>query len=213
MTDWRDRIVEVKRMRVRDIAGHPQNPKDHPKRQRDVLAASLSEVGKADVLRAYYSRKTGEPVLTLWDGHLRQNLNPDAEWWIAITDLDDAEAALMLATFDPIAALTETNAERLAGVLAEVQTGEAALQAMLAEMAAKSGLTPPIDPDEEWKGMPAFEHEDQRAYQSINVHIRDAEAAAEFARILDKKITEDTKSLWYPDDGLEPIQARYEDES
>lgn len=128
--DWRDRIIEIKRMKVRDIAGHPQNPRRHPKHQADALRGMLDEVGKADVLRAYY--KDGK--LTLWDGHLRQNLDSDQEWWVAITDLTEQEAALMLVAFDPIAALAEQDAERLDALLRDVQTGDEALQELLYEL-------------------------------------------------------------------------------
>ncbi len=213
MKDWRDRIIEVKRMKVRDIAGHPQNPKDHPARQRAALTASLNEIGKADVLRAYYSAKN-DNRLTLWDGHHRQGLDLDAEWWIAVTDLDDTEAALMLATFDPIAALAETNAERLAAVLADVRTGEAALQEMLAEIAAKSGLTPPIDPLDEWQGMPEFYQENKEAFQSIHVHFKTMDARNAFANLIGQTLTDQTRYLWYPQIEIERYSDKsYSDES
>ena len=46
----------------------------------------------------------------------------------------------MLATFDPISALAATDAAQLDALLREVQTGEAAVQEMLAELAAGAGL-------------------------------------------------------------------------
>lgn len=137
--DWKDRIIEVKRMRIADIAGHKSNPKKHPKNQADAMTGLLNEVGKADVLKAFYSEAHGGK-LTLWDGHLRQGLDPDQEWWVAITDLDDSEAILMLAAFDPIAALAQADAPKLAALLAEVQTSDDAIKKMLADMAASAGL-------------------------------------------------------------------------
>lgn len=140
MSDWRDRIVEVKRMKVRDILAHERNPKKHPKPQADAMRGMLNEVGKADVLRAYYD-EAGK--LKLWDGHLRQGLDPDQEWWIAITDLTEDEARLMLVAFDPIAALAERDADLLAGLLHDVNVGDAALQQMLTDMAEDAGIVPP----------------------------------------------------------------------
>lgn len=140
MTDWRDRIVEVKRMRVRDILAHERNPRLHPAGQKDAVRGLLNEVGKADVLRAY----TGaDGKIKLWDGHLRQGLDPDQEWWVAITDLTEAEAAKMLVLFDPIAALAEQDTEKLEALLRDVNTGDAALQQMLADMAEDAGIVPP----------------------------------------------------------------------
>lgn len=140
MTDWRDRIVEVKRMRVRDILAHEQNPRLHPTGQKDAVRGLLNEVGKADVLRAF----TGaDGKLKLWDGHLRQDLDPDQEWWVAITDLTEAEAKLMLVAFDPIAALAEQDTDKLEELLRDVNVGDAALQQMLADMAEDAGIVPP----------------------------------------------------------------------
>lgn len=137
MSDWRDRIVEVKRMKVRDILAHERNPKKHPKPQADAMRGMLNEVGKADVLRAYYD-EAGK--LKLWDGHLRQGLDPDQEWWIAITDLTEAEAKKMLLGFDQVATMAERDAEALEALLHDVNVGDVALQAMLAQMAEEAGI-------------------------------------------------------------------------
>jgi hypothetical protein len=58
-------------------------------------------------------------------------------------DLTEAEEALILATFDPIAAMAATDKKQLDALLRDVATGEAALQEMLAELAKKEGITPP----------------------------------------------------------------------
>lgn len=137
--DWRDRITEFKRMRISEISGHKRNPKRHPKNQADAMTGLLNEVGKADVLKAYYN---AEGKLTLWDGHLRQGIDPNQEWWIAITDLNDDEANKMLVMFDPIAAMAEYEREQLDGLLRDVHTGDEALQAMLAGLAKEAGIIP-----------------------------------------------------------------------
>lgn len=213
MTDWRDRIVEVKRMRVRDILAHERNPRLHPSGQKDVVRGLLGEVGKADVLRAYYSQDNGGR-LTLWDGHLRQDLDPDQEWWVAITDLNDDEAAKMLVLFDPIAALAEQDAEKLEALLHEVNVGDAALQQMLASMAEDAGIVPPDNPYEHWQGMPEFEQKDKTAFQSIHIHFHDQEAIDTFAELIGQKITDRTRSLWYPAIEIERYSDKsYSDES
>ncbi len=138
--NWRDRIVEVKRMKVRDILAHERNPRLHSPVQKEAVKGLLNEVGKADVLRAY----TGaDGKIKLWDGHLRQGLDPDQEWWVAITDLTEAEAKLMLVAFDPIAALAEQDAVKLEELLRDVNVGDAALQQMLTDMAEDAGIVPP----------------------------------------------------------------------
>ncbi len=53
--DIADRLLEVRRMRVGDIAAHARNPKRHPQRQQEALRETLRTLGQADVLKAYYS--------------------------------------------------------------------------------------------------------------------------------------------------------------
>lgn len=136
----RNRIIEVRKVRFGDIADDPRNPKNHPPAQREALRGAIREIGFASVPLARHSELTGK--LTWADGHMRGSELADYVGDVAILDINDAEAALMLATFDPLAAMAETNAERLRDVLAEVRTGEAALQAMLAEMAERAGIVP-----------------------------------------------------------------------
>jgi hypothetical protein len=65
---WKDRLIEIKSLRAGDLLDHPLNPKIHPDGQKRPLESLLSEVGKVDILRAYYSERNGG-ALTLWDGH------------------------------------------------------------------------------------------------------------------------------------------------
>jgi hypothetical protein len=62
----------------------------------------LAEVGYADALLV---RELGDGTLELIDGHLRAETTPDAEVPVLIVDLDDAEAAKVLALHDPLAAI------------------------------------------------------------------------------------------------------------
>ena len=58
--------------------------------------------------------------------------------------------------------------------------------------------------DEKWKehwwGMPEFEQEDDLPFKRIIVQFRNQEDYDSFAKILsgDQKLTEKTKSIWYP---------------
>lgn len=140
MSDWQDRLIEVKRMRAGDILPHDRNPRRHPKQQLEPLKGLLDEVGKADVLRAYYSERNGGK-LTFWDGHARRDLDNDQEWSVAIFDLTDAEADKLLLSFDPLASLAAYDKQALDALLRDVTTGDAALQEMLSELAKDNGLT------------------------------------------------------------------------
>ena len=149
----RDRIVELRRVKAADLRLNPHNFRTHPQAQRDALTGLLQEIGYADALIAYDDPAHG---LTLIDGHLRAETTPDLEVPVLITDLSAAEATLLLATLDPLAAMAGAHAETLDVLLHEVKTGEAAVQALLADLAAQAGLypdpappaAPPDDADE-----------------------------------------------------------------
>jgi DNA modification methylase len=142
---FRNRIVKTVQMRIGDIEPHPFNPRTHPQEQMDPLRGHLTETGKTRVPTAYYSERNGGK-LTFTDGHGRQAINPDEVWTIAITDLTDAEADLDLAVGDPLSALAGTDAAKLDDLLRDVSTGDAALQAMLGELAEAAGIGAGVEP-------------------------------------------------------------------
>ena len=61
-------------------------------------------------------------TLELLDGHLRAETTPEMEVPVLVVDLDDREAAKLLAVHDPLAGMAEANDEALAELLAEVET-------------------------------------------------------------------------------------------
>jgi hypothetical protein len=67
---------------------------------------------------------------------------------------------------------------------------------------------------EEWKNMPEYVQEDLTPYRVLNVRFRNAEDVALFEKLMEQKITEKQKTLWFP--YAEPRRAsffRYVDES
>ena len=124
----RDRIKELRRVRASELRPNRRNWRTHPQAQRDALCGVLAEVGYADALLA---RELPDGTLELIDGHLRAETTPDAEVPVLVLDLDDAEAAKLLALHDPLAAMAETNDEALAELVANVETENAAVQALL----------------------------------------------------------------------------------
>src|SRR3990172_4465571 len=124
----RDRIKELRRVKASPLRPHPQNWRTHPVAQQDALRGLLAEVGYAAALVA---RELPDGSLELIDGHLRAEITPDAEAPVLVVDLDDREAAKLLAVLDPLAALAETNEDGRAVLPAEVETESEALRKML----------------------------------------------------------------------------------
>ena len=100
----RDRIVELCRVRAGELRRHPQNWRLHPPAQQAAMAKVLGEVGYADALVA---RRLADGTLELIDGHLRAATTPDVEVPVLVVDLDDREAALLLAVHDSLTGMAE----------------------------------------------------------------------------------------------------------
>ena len=139
-TEWRNRIVGEGEQPASQFVANPANWRVHPQAQRDAMRGALNEVGW--VQRVIVNRRTGYLI----DGHERvwQALqNGDAPVPYVEVDLDEAEEAYVLATLDPIGAMAQADKEQLDSLLREVQSGEAGVQAMLAEVAVDAGIMPP----------------------------------------------------------------------
>ena len=134
--DIRNRVKELRYVRPSDLADHPQQWRIHGELQQQAMQGLLREVGIAGALLAYESPTTG---LTSIDGHLRKSL-ADTLWPTLILDVTDEEARLLLASYDPVSAMAETNRAQLAALLADVTTGDAGVQALLAQLAEANGI-------------------------------------------------------------------------
>ena len=132
--DIRNRIKELRRVKASELLPSPRNWRSHPKAQRDALRGVLAEVGYADALIA---RELPDGRLELVDGHLRAETTPDTEVPVLITDLTDVEAAKVLATLDPLAAMAEADTDKLKSLLEEVQTENEAVAEMSKELASE----------------------------------------------------------------------------
>jgi hypothetical protein len=149
---WRSRIVGYGNVDPHDLVGNPRNWRTHPDHQRDALAGLLTEVGwVAEVL---VNQRTGFVV----DGHLRVASalrHGETSVPVRYVDLDDAEERLVLATFDPVSALAGSDADTLAALLEGLQPADAAVAALLKDLAPPlnkhlnpddADLTPPAEP-------------------------------------------------------------------
>jgi len=202
--DWKNRIIEYGEMPANQYLAHELNARRHPGKQREALIGSLNEVGW--VAPVIVSARTGK----LLDGHARieETLTKDEEAMIPFVkvDVSENEERTILASFDPITGLATYDREALDALLREVSTGEAALQEMLAGLAAKEGLIPVDDPNELWQGMPEFNQQEEKPFRSLIVHIHSQEDVDTFARLVDQSITDKTKFINFP--YIEPVDLK-----
>jgi ParB-like chromosome segregation protein Spo0J len=149
MMKIRDRIKELRRVRAGLLRPHPNNWRVHPPSQQDALRGILAEVGYADALLA---RELPDGTLELIDGHLRAETTPEMKVPVLIVDLDDREAAKLLALHDPLAGLAEADGDALAELLRQVETESEAVRTLLDQMLAEPELPP--DPPADDSGPP-----------------------------------------------------------
>ncbi len=140
ISPWRNRIVGYGEEAPDQLVANPRNWRIHPTGQQEALLGVLREVGIVqDVL---VNRASGFVV----DGHLRVMLalrEGQATIPVKYVELTPEEEALVLATFDPLAALAGMDKEQLAALLQEVETGDAAVQQLLNDLAAEAGVQTP----------------------------------------------------------------------
>ena len=137
---WANRIVGQGEEAPDQLLANPANWRIHPKPQQDALSDALDDIGW--IQQVVVNQASGNLI----DGHLRVSLalrNHEPSVPVLYVDLDDREEALALATLDPIAAMAAADKSKLDELLHEVDTGSAAIQAMLAALAAQAGVTPP----------------------------------------------------------------------
>ncbi len=141
---WRNRIVGYSEEEPDQLLANPSNWRIHPAAQQNALSGVLKEVGLVQNVVA--NRTTGHLV----DGHLRvmlamrENQPVVPVTWV---ELSEEEEHLILASLDPLAAMATADAGALDALLSSVQSGEAAVTAMLAELAEGAGLYAPVDDD------------------------------------------------------------------
>lgn len=177
----RNRIQELRRVKASRLRPHPKNWRTHPIAQQDAVRGLLAEIGYADALLA---RELDDGSLELIDGHLRAEITPDAEVPVLVVDLDDREAAKLLALHDPLADLAEPDGRLLAELMEHVETESEAVQAVLDQVlsSAKSWEAEPA-------GEPPPEVEIPESYQVVVECEDEAGQKAVYERLTSEGLT------------------------
>lgn len=110
----RNRIKGLRHVKASSLRIDSRNWRLHP---ADQVAAMRSMLDRVGYVGALIARKAEDGSLVLIDGHLRADLDPDQKVPVLITDLDESEAAEVLATYDPITGMSNVDADALASLL------------------------------------------------------------------------------------------------
>ena len=133
----RDRVVELLKLKPRQLRAHPRNWRQHSEAQRAAWQALRDEVGFAGAILA---RRAGKGYEIL-DGHLRvEEAAADDELPVLVVDLTDAEAELVLATHDPLGGAATVDAERARELLGRLKVEHPAIRKLLATVQVRAHL-------------------------------------------------------------------------
>lgn len=189
---FRDRIVELRRVRAGELEEHPRNWRRHPKRQVQALRAILGEIGFSAALIA----REEDDRLILIDGHLRRSLDPDQIVPVLVLDVSEAEADKLLATLDPLTGLAEANPDALRDLLARVTSSSEDVRRLLADLSIQAGEARGNEDPEEIPPLPRQPRARLGDLWMLGDHrllCGDARSAADLARLTE---SEQPRMVW-----------------
>jgi hypothetical protein len=131
-----DRVTEMRLVPADQLIANPANWRRHPQAQQRALAAVLDEVGFAG---AVIAREDEDGGLVIIDGHARAEMVGDATVPVLVTDLTEAEADVVLATYDPIGAMAVRDDEALLRLLDRTEANNEVLEGLLEGLGEQAG--------------------------------------------------------------------------
>jgi hypothetical protein len=140
---WQNKIVGHAEVDPKTLAANDRNWRLHLPAQRAAVQGNLEDIGI--IKSILVNQRTGRLI----DGHLRLDLaltTGQKTVPVEYVDLTEQEEAQALATLDPSAALATTDQAKLGSLLEDLKSPAGAVQKMLDDLAAKSGL--PADAEE-----------------------------------------------------------------
>lgn len=194
---WTNRITGHADVPPDQLLANPANFRRHPKPQQDALTGLIDGIGYLDPVIVQSGTDT------VIDGHLRVELairSNQPTIPVTYVDLTDDEAALALATIDPVSAMAYHDAAQLDALLRDVSTDDAAVMALLSDLAESAGIMPAdvFDANEHWQGMPEFENEDRKPKADLTIYFASEDEKIAFGESIGQKLTGKTKWVWHP---------------
>ena len=194
MTEWKSRIVGHDKVRADQLMANPFNHRLHPMKQRQVVEASIKEIGF--VKSVLVNKTTGRIV----DGHERvmQALGAgddtlvDVEY-VELSEEEELKALLLLDASSELADVDRAKVQELASM---VDFASVDLLAFADEMTLNFGNLVE-DKQGEWQGMPEFNNQEIKEVQLI-VYFPSLEAKILFCQKVEQTVTKETKFVWFP---------------
>ena len=192
--------IQVEHRRVEDLIPYARNSRTHSDAQVAQIAASIREFGWTNPVLI-----DGEGGIIAGHGRLlaARQLGLDEVPCIVLDHLSDNQKRALVLADNKLALNAGWDSEMLRLEVADLR--EADFDVTLAgfsdedlvaiSLERQHGVT---DPNAEWEGMPEFSQQDKTAFRSIPIHFKDQAAVDEFAAMVEQKITDRTRFIWFP---------------
>ena len=129
---FRDRITELRRVPAAALVPHPHNWRRHGPDQHAAMRGLLARLGYVNALLV---RDLGDGTYQVLDGHMRLEIAQGAtDVPVLVLDVTEDEAALILATHDPIGDLALPDAESSNALARAVWTDNEAINTVLRDL-------------------------------------------------------------------------------
>ena len=122
-TRTRLRVKEYKEMKVDDLVVNPSNWRIHDEAQRNAIRSAFDNVGFAGSVIAYESERNNNSIVVI-DGHMRLDEIDSDTVPVLLLDVNDEEADILLATYDPLGSMASTDANMLKDLLDKINNEE-----------------------------------------------------------------------------------------
>jgi len=194
-----DKIVSVD-----SLIANPRNPNKHPDRQIEMLAKIIAHQGQRSPV--VVSNRSGFIV----KGHGRLQAIISLGWPDIAVDYQDYDSEAQefqdMVADNKIAELADHDNLFMIEGMRELELDDSdfdllGLDGFNLDLYDKDNEIG--DDSSEWVGMPDYENEDKTSFRSIIVHFKNSEDVEDFKKLVKDKITDKTKSIWFPEIEIE----------
>lgn len=138
----RDRVKKTVKVKASSLKNNPWNFRTHNMKQKYLLRDILSEIGFAG---AVLVRELEDGTYMLLDGHMRKEELGDQKITAIVTDLTEDEAKKLLAVYDPLSTLAETDKEAFAKLIKDVDTNSVEICSLFSSLSSGAKAAKPDD--------------------------------------------------------------------
>ena len=189
--------MEIIKININNIKPYKNNAKIHTPKQIEQIKKSIAEFGMNDPIAVW-----GEDNIIV-EGHGRlealKQLGYKEVECIRLEHLTEEERKAYTLAHNKLTMNTDFNFEMLESELADIDNID------MSEFGFDVNFEN-MNPYDEWKDMPEFSQESVEECQKIIVHFKTINDVQEFSSLINQKITEKTKSIWFPEQKKENLK-------